>query len=101
MHIMVSWDIKAEGSRWKDVDKELKACLEDYSWIKPLTTLYIVQIEDAHDRSSLKKSLTDVCRKHPERIRLLMSPTMQGGSYGGWLPGSLWPKIKRRVEGTA
>ena len=99
MHVLVSWDIKAEEPRWKEINEESKACLEDYSWIRVLTTPYIVQVEDAHDRSSLKKSLTEICRKHPERIHLLMSPAMQGGSYGGWLPKSLWSKIQERVEG--
>ena len=101
MHVVVSWDIKAENPRWKEINEEFKACLEEYSWIKALTTLYIVQVEDAHDRLSLKRSLTEICRKQPERIHLLMSPAMQGGSYGGWLPKSLWPKIQERVEGAA
>ena len=99
MHVLVSWDIKAENSRWEAINDELKACLDNHSWIKALTTLYVVEVEDSHDRLRLKRALTEVCRDHPEQIRLLMSPTMQGGSYGGWLPKSLWPKIRERVEG--
>ena len=56
MHVLVSWDIKAESPQWEELNEELRVCLEDYSWVKPLSTLYIVQIEDAHDLLNLKQS---------------------------------------------
>ena len=45
MHVMVSWDIRAENPRWEEINEEFKARLKDYSWIKALTTLYIVQVK--------------------------------------------------------
>ena len=101
MQVLVSWDIKAEGAEWKELNEELKACLEGYSWVKPLSTLYIVQVEDAHDLLNLKESLTEVCRDHPKLIHFVMGPPVQGGNYDGWLPKSLWPAIRKRAEGAA
>ena len=101
MHALVSWNIKAESPQWEELNEELKSCLEDYSWVKPLSTLYIVQIEDAYDHLSLKESLAEVCRDHPNMIHFVMGPPIQGGNYDGWLPKSLWPAIRKRVSGVA
>lgn len=98
MHIVVSWDIKAEGEQWKSLNAQLKECLSGYSWVKPLTTLYIVKVDDKEDRGLIKDSLAEVCRANPKLINLVISPAMQGGRYGGWLPKSMWPKIRERTE---
>ena len=98
MHIVISWDIHAKGARWDEINDEMKECLSGYSWVKPLTTFYVVQVSGNEDRTRLKKALVDVCRNYPKMINLIVSPTMQGGSYGGWLPKSLWPKLRKRTR---
>jgi hypothetical protein len=98
MHIVVSWDIKAEGEEWKALNAQLKDCLSGYSWVKPLTTLYIVKLDDNDDRQLIKDSLVRVCKTQPKLINLVISPLMQGGRYGGWLPKTMWTKIRERTE---
>ena len=75
MHVLDSWDIKAESPQWEELNEELRVCLEDYSWVKPLSTLYIVQIEDAHDLLNVKQSLTEVWRDHPNMVHFSDGPT--------------------------
>ena len=99
MHVLISWDIKAEGSEWTSLNDQLKECLEGYSWIKPLSTFYIAAVEDSEDRALLRKNMIAVCKENPKKIHFIISQAMQGGSYGGWLPKTLWPKIKQLVEG--
>ena len=101
MHFIVSWDINEEGDEWKKLNKELRGCLSGYSWVKPLTTLYIIQVEDDSERDKIRDALVEVCRNNPKKIYLLVSPAVAGGTYGGWLPKSLWPKIRKRVEEAA
>ena len=99
MHVLISWDVKAKGERWDELNKELKDCLKGFSWVKPLTTVYIVQVDDTEDRLYLKKSISEICRNNPKLINFVITPAMQGGTYGGWLPKSLWLKLKKQVEG--
>ncbi|WP_236685569.1 hypothetical protein [Geobacter pickeringii] len=98
MHIVISWDIKADGANWKELNEKMKGCLSGYSWVKPLTTLYIVKIYSSEDRKQIRDDLVSVCRDNPKKVNFIMSPAMEGGSYSGWLPKSLWPKIEKRTE---
>lgn len=98
MHILISWDIKAEGVKWNNLNQELRECLKGYSWVKPLKTVYIVKIAELDDRQSIRESLTAVCSSNKGLINCIVTPAMEGGSYNGWLPKRLWSKIRERVE---
>lgn len=98
MHILISWDIKAEGGVWSDINSDLKECLKGFSWTKPLSTLYIVELYDSDDRKEIKSDLINVCNSYDEKIHFIITPVMQGGTYVGLLPKSLWPKIRKRTE---
>jgi len=99
IHIQISWDIKVPNPRWAELNGKLRACLDGYSWVKPLTTTYIVKISDLEDRKAIRQRLIEVCQAHAKDINLLISPAMQGGNYGGWLPKDMWDKVKKRTEG--
>ena len=101
MHIVVSWDISVNGDKWKEINDALKSCLKGYSWVKPLRTLYIVQVQTVDERKTIKNSMIEVCKKYSAEIDLVISPVMEGGNYAGWLPKELWTKIKARVGGAA
>ncbi|MBU0482872.1 MAG: hypothetical protein KKG47_17410 [Proteobacteria bacterium] len=98
MHVVVSWDIEAEGDQWDQLNGEMKKCLSGYSWVKPLTTFYIVQVSGNQGRTRLKDALVAVCQEHPKLIHFVISPAMRGGLYSGWLPKSLWPTIRQRTR---
>ena len=52
MHVVVSWDIKASGKRWTQIDTMMKEALQPYSCVQPLSTFYIVQINETNDQRS-------------------------------------------------
>lgn len=99
MHIVVSWDIAADGQKWNDLNQALRTCISGHSWVKPLSTLYIVQIGGVEDRVVIKDQLRSICKQNPKTVHLIVSPAIEGGGYGGWLPKRLWPKIRKRTEG--
>ncbi|MGD9874615.1 MAG: hypothetical protein AB7T27_10145 [Kiritimatiellia bacterium] len=99
LHILISWDIKEKEPRWSELNSELKKCLSGYSWVKPLTTTYIVKIPSVEHRQAIRQKLVEVCQTNAKEINLLISPAMQGGSYGGWLPKDMWEKIRARTGG--
>lgn len=98
MHVMLSWDIPAEGERWKEINQQLRECLSSYSWVRPLKTVYVVKVDDHAERKALIAALTDVARSAPERVHFLMTPAMSGGGYNGFLPRDMWEKVTKRTE---
>lgn len=101
MHILVSWDISSSNKNtWNQINGELKECLKRYSWVKPLTTLYIVKINYAQQRETIKNNLVAVCQNH-KGVNFVIGPVIESGGYGGWLPKSMWPKISERTDGGA
>ena len=97
LHIAISWDITANGDRWTTLNQQMLEVLKPYSWVRPLSTFYIVQIHTESARGAMHSALESVAKAAPERIHFLISPAMQGGRYDGYLPGTTWPKINERT----
>ena len=98
MHILVSWDIHADGQEWNDLNLAMRQALSQYSWVKPLATVYIIQIDNEEQREAIRSSLVSICKANPKKANFIVSPAMIGGPYNGWLATDLWPKIRQRVE---
>jgi hypothetical protein len=98
LHILISWDIKADIQQWSKLNNDLRECFDGYSWVKPLKTTYIVALPSLEDRQAIREKLIDVCQANTKKINLLISPAMEGGRYGGWLPKDMWEKIKIRTR---
>ncbi len=98
MHCVISWDIKADGQKWTEINNAMKEGLTAYSWVRALTTFYIVKVNSQNDSHHIHKKLATIAKTHPGKVNFVMSPLMQGGSYNGWLPKDLWPKIRKRIE---
>lgn len=102
MHCVVSWDIKGTKSPndYNEVNEEMVVQLKPYSWVKPLTTLYIVKVSSTQDWDQIAKNLVAIAKKNTYRadVSFVMSPPINGGWYNGWLPQDLWAKIKARTE---
>lgn len=99
MHVTVSWDISATGTKWTEINNEMKGTLQGYSWVRPLKSLYVVKVDSPEERGELKDALISIIKKNKDRkIHLLITPLMQGGSYTGWLPKSLWEKLDQRTK---
>lgn len=98
MHVTVSWDISATGPRWTEINDLMKGALKGYSWVRPLKSLYIVKVASAEDRTILKDGLVRVIKSVDEKVHVLITPPMEGGTYTGWLPKGLWEKINQRTK---
>lgn len=99
MHITVSWDIKnCDMDEWNELNDNLKKTFKNYSWVKPLSTYYIVQINDFDDRKIIRQELINLCKINKGKINVIISPIIEEGKYSGWLPSKLWEKIKKRVD---
>ena len=97
MHIAVSWDITAAGDRWKALNGQMLEVLKPYSWVRPLSTFYIVQIHTESARGTIQSALVAVAKAAPEQIHFLISPAMQGGRYDGYVPIDTWSIINERT----
>lgn len=95
MHIAVSWDI-TDGPDRSELNERMVAVLNPYSWIRPLTTFYIIQT-DVYGRQAIQDGLISVGRMYPSRVHFLVSPLMSGG-YQGFLPNNLWAQINERTK---
>lgn len=101
MHLVLSWDIKVDSEdseEWSQANEALKECIKNHDWIKPLKNFYIVKVDSQIDFELLRSKLQSKIMKYPGKINYIMSPLMVGGKYLGWLPKSLWPKIRSKTE---
>lgn len=98
MHVMLTWEIQAQGERWTAINTQLKDVLKGYSWVRPLRATYIVKVNSPENRLELKTSIIDVIKSTNEKINFVMTPAMEGGSYTGWLPKDLWDKVNQRTK---
>lgn len=106
MHFILSWDIRdtdgewgSESEVWGEINAQLKECIDDYSWVRPLSTFYIVRVSGPQEWKRIKEDLIEVaeCYTAKAKIHFVISPLMVGGQYDGWLPNDIWPKIHKRT----
>lgn len=97
MHFIVSWDIQSEDEKWDEIDSQLKECLKGYSWVRPLSTFYIVRVPGQEEWERIKGNLQAVAESSTAKTHFVISPLMYGGQYDGWLPKTAWSKIRERT----
>lgn len=98
MHVVISWDIKADQPQWKEIDTELRGCFERFSWARPLSTFYVVKLRSVEDRAAIKERLLAVVQRTSAKVHFIVSPAIAGGRYAGWLPKSMWEKLNQRSD---
>lgn len=96
MHFVISWDISAQGTEWTDLNDKMRAILKPYSWARPLTTFYVVNVPSQETWNKILAELSTFAKGHPNKINFIMSPLMQGGKYNGILPNNMWDEINKR-----
>lgn len=92
MHILVAWEIKAEGLHWTQIDDALNEVLKRYPATKVLPTLHLIRVSQYHDRDSVVRALLRLIESYGNQVELLVSPVMEG-RYEGYLPDQVWPSI--------
>lgn len=98
MHIVLAWEINTQGEQSTKINKDLLAVLSPYSWVRPLPSFFIIKINSVETRKDITDKLVKTIQKYNEKIHLVVSPPMTGGSYNGWLPKGLWKQIGERVN---
>ncbi len=97
MHVALSWDISADGERWKAINDALRAGLKGYSWVRPLSTFYIVKVGGESDRQAMLQKLEAIAKGTSEKVNIVITPVMPSGRYNGYLPREMWDKINQRT----
>lgn len=92
MHILVAWEIKAEGMRWTQIDDTLSEVLKRYPATKVLPTTHLIRVSTYQDRDSVMRALLRHIESMGNQVELLVSPVMEG-RYEGYLPDQIWPGV--------
>jgi hypothetical protein len=98
MHFVVSWDISATGDEWTRLNEQMREKLKPYSWVRPLTTFYVVQVPSQETWDFILRTLTEFSKNNSSKINFVMTPLMSGGRYNGVLPPNMWEEINKRSQ---
>ena len=74
MHFVVSWDIQSKGASTEEIDKTMMAGLHGYSWLRLLSTFYVLEVDSEHDWYEIQKRLLSIAQHYSGEVNFLMSP---------------------------
>ena len=98
MHIAVTWDINASSrERWNEINGKMVDVLQPFSWVRPLTTFYVVRLLVESERDLIADGLLAVAESVSEQVLFLVSPTMPSAQYRGYLPRDMWNELNQRT----
>jgi hypothetical protein len=97
VHIVVCWEIVNAPDResWEMWNERLKEVINAFQWVRPIRSVYVVTVQEDWQRLLIVHGLTRVSEQSSGMVRVLMSPTMIGGRYGGVLPKELWVELNQ------
>lgn len=98
MHIAVTWDISASGARWNEINDQMREVLRPFSWVRPLTTFFVVRVNRGGDRDTIRDGLVAIAKSVAEQVHFVVSPIMSPGRYDGYLPQDMWSELNQRTE---
>ncbi len=94
MHTVFSYDLQIPaGTRRQEIESRIEAILQPYTYVRRLTTFYIIHVATEAEWTALLNSLTALSREISETFRFIMSPPMDGGRYNGILARGDWDEI--------
>lgn len=77
MHVIVSWDIKPQGVRRNEINNAMKEGLLGYSWIHPLDTFYIVDLNSDLDWPVIQGRFLSIAQHFSDEVNFLISPVYE------------------------
>lgn len=98
MHFILTYDIHASGDSRTRIEEGINQIIKQYSWVKPLTTTFIIQVNGQIEWNNIHQSLTTLAQNNQGTVNYIMTPLMQGGRYDGWLNQDLWNEINKRTN---
>jgi hypothetical protein len=96
MHFVLTYDIHSTGQTRSNIENQISAVINQYSWVKPLTTTFVVNVQGQAQWDIILNALTNISRNNPSSLNFLMTPLMSGGRYNGMLNENLWVEINNR-----
>ncbi|HKJ66907.1 MAG TPA: hypothetical protein VKA68_03035 [bacterium] len=84
MHFIITWEIYAEGEEEKELDQQMKACLDGYNIVQILSTTCVVKVDEQQLYAELHKRWSEVSESNRGKLEFIMSPLMKTGQYAGY-----------------
>jgi hypothetical protein len=99
MHVVVAWHVRVESQQaGAELTAAIEAILAEHASVPVLPALHIVPVRTPDARTPLRMALVALARSRPGDVNLVVSPVIEGGTYAGWLPKSLWPQINAKTD---
>lgn len=96
MHFVVHWEFPRADVVNTTIEAELQVALRPYSWVRPMTNFYVVNVPSSDQYNALAGALQHIATKYSANVHLIISPPMSGGRYTGVLPQNLWAELNSR-----
>lgn len=94
MHFVITYELKAEGTRRADLEDKIEHILSPYRHVKRLSTFYVVKVSDRSDWERLRLALNGFANDIPEEFHYVMTdPVSLSGKYNGILYRGEWDEI--------
>lgn len=93
MHFAITYDLSLEGQERSKVEGFIETILHPFKHVKILTTFYIVHIDKLDEWIIIRNHLQELCNDLKGPLHFIMTPTMTGGFYDGYLISSEWNGI--------
>ena len=77
----------------EQIRAEIAMTLDGKYTESPLEDVYVVQLADNTEWKELVSALQVIGAKYPQRLQFILTPLMEGGTYDGWIPKHMWPKL--------
>jgi hypothetical protein len=95
MHFIVSWDIPSTHTNRQNIENQLVDTFREFPFVKPLTTYYIIKVDNQAQYSSIIQNLQNVGKTAGNKFKMLVSPIMNGGRYNGLHDNETWTLINQ------
>ncbi len=93
MHFVLTYDLSATGERRAEIERQIDDVLHPYRHTRHLTTFYIIHVDTRQQWVDIRNQLQNLARSISEIFHFIMSPTMSGGVYDGFLITTEWEDI--------
>ena len=74
MHFVVSWELKPQGKRSGEINSAMLEGLSGCSWLRMLSSFYIVDIDSERDWNVIHERLLATAERFKGEVNFLMSP---------------------------
>jgi hypothetical protein len=70
----VSWELRSQGNRRLEINNAMMEGLYGYSWLRLLSSFYILDIDSEHDWNVIHERLLSAAVRFKGEVNFLMSP---------------------------